>query len=346
MRTREGSGAWATRGARLPAPRGPLSDWLVDVLAERTTAGPPDAALRAPEPFGADLQLALYTCYELHYRSFAGVPAEREWDLGVLAFRAALERTFLAALRDAVPGVADPQEALAQLLVDPVDGGGVAGRLQETGLRWQMREYLVHRSLYHLKEADPHAWVIPRLTGSIKAALVAVEYDEFGGGRGERVHQQLFADLMAGLDLDPRYLHYLDAVPAPMLAVVNLMSLLGLHRALRGGLVGHFAAAEISTPPSAKRMVEALRRMDAPAQCIEYYTEHIEADAVHEQVMRHDVLAALCRAEPELVPDVVLGIEATVLVEDRLAAHLLHAWDHDSSSLLLPLPDAPNGPRE
>src|SRR5256885_5091677 len=31
-------------------------------------------------------------------------------------------------------------------------------------------------------------------------------------------------------------------------------------------------------------------RLDAPEACRLFYTEHIEADAVHEQVMRHDVL--------------------------------------------------------
>ncbi len=36
-------------------------------------------------------------------------------------------------------------------------------------------------------EADPHAWVLPRLWGRAKAAMAAVEYDEFGGGRAERV---------------------------------------------------------------------------------------------------------------------------------------------------------------
>jgi hypothetical protein len=126
----------------------------------------------------------------------------------------------------------------------------------------------VHRSIYHLKEADPHAGAIPRLAGQAKASLVAVEFDEFGGGHADRMHAQLFADLMDAAGLHPGYLHYLDSVPAPAIAIVNLMSLFGLHRALRGALIGHFAAAEITTAPSAYRMSQALHRL--------------EADAVHE----------------------------------------------------------------
>ena len=104
----------------------------------------------------------------------------------------------------------------------------------------QLREYVVHRSLYHLKEADPQAWVIPRLDGQTKASFVSVEHDEYGAGRGERLHAHLFAEMMAALDLDPTYGRYLDTVPAVALATVNAMSMFGLHRSLRGALVGHF----------------------------------------------------------------------------------------------------------
>src|SRR5690606_11768159 len=50
------------------------------------------------------------------------------------------------------------------------------------------------------------------------------------------------------------------------------------------------------------------------------------ADAVHEQVLRHDVIGGLLEDEPELAADVVFGVQATGLLEDRLAAHLLDAW--------------------
>jgi pyrroloquinoline quinone (PQQ) biosynthesis protein C len=226
-----------------------------------------------------------------------------------------------------------------------VDAGGVADHLRDRGTWPQMREYLAHRSIYHLKEADPHAWVIPRLRGRAKAALVAVEFDEFGGGRAERVHAQLFADLLLAAGLTPAYLGYLDAVPAVSIAVVNLMSMFGLHRSLRGALVGHFAAAEISTAPSADKLARALRRLDAPPACLRFFTEHIEADAVHEQVMRHDVVGDLVEQEPGLAADVVFGVQATELLESRLADQLLGAWRPGRSSLRQPLPPPPEPPR-
>jgi hypothetical protein len=119
-----------------------------------------------------------------------------------------------------------------------------------------------------------------------------------------------------------------------VLATVNMMSLFGLHRRWRGALVGHFTAAEITTGPSAQRMDEALARLGADPACRLFYTEHIEAGAVHEQVMRHDVVGDLLDREPDLAADVVFGIQATELLEAHLGEHLLTNWQAGRSVLL------------
>ncbi|WP_439678809.1 iron-containing redox enzyme family protein [Embleya sp. MST-111070] len=327
----------------LPTPRGPLSRAVLAALAEpagtgvRVPAGADPDADSGADGFGEDLQFALYACYELHYRAFAGVDPRWEWDPDLLRLRARLEKSFLCALRENVDADGGVDDALAPLLIEPLDGTGVSRHLLERGDLEQFREYVVHRSLYHLKEADPQAWLIPRLTGRAKAGVVTVEFDEYGGGRAERMHARLFADLMRGLGLDPAYGFYLDRVPTPMLAVVNLMSLFGLHRAHRGMAVGQFAAIEIGSPPGAARLAAALERLNvADPACALFYTEHVEADAVHEQLMRREVVAALLEHEPDLEDDVVFGIRAGGVVEDRLAAHLLTAWNEGRSSLRPP----------
>lgn len=321
----------------LPLPRGPLSAAVVSALRDEPGRPTLPVDIGDPDPYGDDLQLTLQTCYELHYRGFTDAAPDWEWDPDLLRLRAALEQRFLTALRADVPGRGrdtDVAGTLDELLVEPVHGTGPSHWLRDEGTWTQMREYFALRSIYHLKEADPHVWVIPRLHGQPKAALVAVEYDEFGGGRAENLHAKLYADLLDGAGLSSEYLHYQDQAPAAMLAVVNLMSMFGLHRSLRGALVGHFAAAEISTAPSAKNIVTALQRFDADERCVRFYTEHIEADAVHEQVMRHDVVDALLKDEPDLAADVVLGIQATELVEARFGEHVLQAWRAGESALL------------
>jgi hypothetical protein len=315
--------------AQLPEPRGPLSAAVVELLR-----GGAEPRAVAADPFGEDLAVALHTCYELHYQGFEGVDPDWEWSPALLGFRRELERIFERALRESVSAGDDVTAVLDELLVEPVPGEGVSHFLRDKGEAWQLREYVVHRSIYHHKEADPHAWVIPRLCGQAKAALVAVEFDEFGGGHGERVHSRLFADLLAAAGLSPVYLHYLDRAPACALATVNMMSLFGLHRRLRGAMVGHFAAAEITTAPSAARMVKAIERLGGDPY---FFAEHVEADAVHEQVLRHDVLGDLLAREPDLAADVVFGIRATEFLEARFGEHVLTAWREGKTSLRKPL---------
>ncbi|MGV0741542.1 iron-containing redox enzyme family protein [Mycolicibacterium sp. XJ870] len=328
---------------RLPDAHGPVSATVIEQLRGRAPHNhlePVWVPLRDSDPLGIDVQLALYVCYELHYRGFAGVDSAWEWTAGLLHLRSQLERLFLAAIRAEV-GVIPPDvtatDEMDRLSVEPADGTGPSYHLRDRGTWEQMQEYFVHRSLYHLKEGDPHAWLIPRLAGQAKASFVAVEFDEYGGGRGSQVHQQLFADLLAAADLDCSYLGYLNAVPAESLAVVNLMSLFGLHRRLRGAAAGHFAATEITSPPGSQRLVAALERLAAPEACVRFYREHVEADAVHEQVVRLDVIGDLVAREPDLDADVVFGIRAFDAMEGRLADHLMKSWTDERSSLCRPL---------
>ncbi|MFF1594255.1 iron-containing redox enzyme family protein [Streptomyces sp. NPDC058286] len=326
----------------LPSPRGEVSRRVITALGSPALLAHAHEAAEVTDPYGEDLQLALYVLYELHYQGFRGVDDEREWDPPLLALRGTLERRFLDALRADAPPGADAEQTLSDLLIEPVghDDTSVSHHLQRDGELWQFREYAALRSLYHLKEADPHAWVIPRLYGRAKAAMAAIEYDEFGAGRPDEIHAQLFAELMQDLDLETAYGHYLDATPAPALATVNLMSLFGLHRALRGALVGHFATVEVTSSPGSRRLATALRRLGAGAAAQRFYDEHVEADAVHEQVVRRDVIGGLLDAEPHLDADVAFGVRATGYLEDRLAKLLLTSWRQGRTALRLPLPAA------
>jgi hypothetical protein len=143
-----------TRG--LPVPRGPLSATVVTALAQSPSSEQlPLADVDHADPYGEDLTLALYTCYELHYRGFDGVDPLWEWEPELLRLRAMMERAFLTALRSDTDGGDDVTAALDALLREPVPGNGVSHYLRDAAQWWHMREYIVHRSVYHLKEADP-----------------------------------------------------------------------------------------------------------------------------------------------------------------------------------------------
>ncbi|MGY1724672.1 iron-containing redox enzyme family protein [Blastococcus sp. SYSU DS0533] len=328
---------------RLPEPRGPLSDTLARDLSTRSDLS--SATLERAErldvdPAGAladdDLQLSLAVCYELHYRGFDGVPDDWEWHPGLLGLRAVLERAHLAALRGLVGEVAvtgDPIDQQLTALIAADDGPSLSAYMAKQGTLEQWREHLVLRSVYHLKEADPHTFAVPRLSGRAKAAMVEIQADEYGGGSAERMHSELFAGLMRDLGLDPAYGALWDEAPAVAFASVNTMSMFGLHRRWRGAALGHLATVEMTSSEPSRRYSAGLRRLGFDERTTVFYDEHVEADAVHEQIASVDMCGSLVAAEPELVPDVLFGAASSLAMDGLAAQHLLGAWEAGASGL-------------
>jgi hypothetical protein len=114
------------------------------------------------------------------------------------------------------------------------------------------------------------------------------------------------------------------------------MSLCGLHRELRGALVGQFAVVELTSSPGSQRLSQAMRRLGCTPAATAFYDEHIEADAVHEQLIRTDVLAPLLADEPGLATDIVFGMRAATFLAERTEGHLLAQWRGQRSSLRVP----------
>ncbi len=321
--------------SRPPNARGPLSACLLAHLSH-----PPHELPRLPTVVGnvchdEDAMLALYLAYELHYRGFAGIDEGWEWEPSLIRERTRLERAFERGLRGAiVVGDIAPAKVTAELqALTTGDGPSLSQWFSDQGSLDQLREFAIHRSAYQLKEADPHTWAIPRLRGRAKAALVEIQYGEYGDGHAELMHATLFANTMRALGLDPTYGAYIDRIPAVTLATVNLMSLFGLHRRWRGALIGHLALFEMSSVAPMQRYADTLRRLGiedgAP-----FYDAHVEADVLHRKIALHDMAGALAIDEPGLAHDIVFGARALERVEADFSEHLLRAWSAGHSSLL------------
>lgn len=117
--------------------------------------------------------------------------------------------------------------AIAEL-VEAGGGPSLSTYMATEGTIDDMREFAIHRSAYHLKEADPHTWALPRLDGRAKAALIEMEFDEYGLGEQAAMHSELFAETLRSLGLDPTYGSYIEQLPGSTLATVNLVSMFGL----------------------------------------------------------------------------------------------------------------------
>jgi len=331
---------------KLPRPRGPVSAALISALAVTPHELDPAIAgdfTAADALSDEDLQLTLFVAYELAYRGWDGVDDEWEWHPGLIGLRTAAEARFETALKALVAAYGDtvPAElsatSIARTLVamtGPDGGPSLSKYLRGRATRAQFREFAAHRSVYHLREADPHTFAIPRLGGAAKAALIEIQIDEYGGGRVNRMHQEMFKATMTALELDTTYGAYVDVAPALTLASNNLMSLFGLHRRRRGALLGHLAAYEMTSTAPNRAYADGLRRLGGAADATRFYDEHVEADAVHEQVAAYDMCGAFCVAEPERAADVLFGARCALALDSLWAAAVLACWDRGESSLL------------
>jgi hypothetical protein len=320
---------------QLPEPRGPLTRALRADLAGGTvlsaqTLDLAEEAARSADPLAdEDLQLGLATCYELHYRGFDGVADDWEWDPQLLRLRGLLEQAHTGALHALVGPLAvtgEPIDRQLTALIAADDSPSLSSYLSRTGTLEQWREYLTVRSVYHLKEGDPHTFAVPRLGGRTKAAMVEIQADEYGGGAAERMHSELFAALLRDLGLAPGYGALWDEAPAVAFASVNTMSLFGLHRRWRAAAVGHLTAVEMTSSEPSRRYSAGLRRLGFDERTTVFYDEHVEADAVHEQIAAVDMCGSLVAESPELAGDVLFGAGCALAVDGLAARQLLDAW--------------------
>ncbi|HEX8497403.1 MAG TPA: iron-containing redox enzyme family protein [Actinomycetales bacterium] len=341
--------------------RGPLSAALLQALAGAPTTGHPgdddspaitslvslaSAARATARPAAEvladdDLQLTLYLAYELHYGGLPGVDDGWEWEPALITARRDLEAVLERALRERHEPVLTTPSALPRTLFSMAaadSGPSLAGYVARHATVEQVAEVLVLRSPYQLKEGDPQTFAIPRLHGRSKAALVEIQGDEYGGGHVDRMHATLFRNSMRALGLDDTPNGYLDLVPAVVLASHNALSLFALNRRLRGALCGHLAVFEMTSSLPAKRWVSGMQRLGLPTQASEFFDEHIEADAVHEQIAAHDLCGALVRDEPALLDDVLLGASTCLTMDALVSEHVLSSWERGSSALRAALP--------
>ena len=306
---------------KLPDARGPLSTAVNDYLLGQRSALP---ATVSDVMDDGDRALALWTLFELHYRGFADVDPDLEWDPDLLRLRSSLEADLEAALRADFESWGGPRD-VAGMLQHFEDRPGVSGYVRDDATEADVLHILRQRSVYHLKESDPHCFVLPRLDAAPKAALAELQYDELGGGRPERVHSQLFADALDGAGLDSSYGAYVNEALTSTLTTNNALSMLCLRRRLRHAACGHLAAFEATSSLPCAAIVRGLRRLGLDPRVARYYDEHVEADAVHEQLAWHEICGRLVATDPTAADDVRFGVYVCLELESRNAAEILES---------------------
>jgi hypothetical protein len=311
----------------LPRPRGPLSQWVLERCTrstDRPSPGPPADGL------GEDEQLAMYLCYETH---FAGAPqAVRAlaWDPPLIELRRELDASFVDDLTRVLPpsvaGAAVDIVTALRAQIEADEAPSLSRYMERHGQLDEMRQFVLHRSAYQLKEGDGHTYAIPQFHGRAKQILVEIQAGEYGTDvPGRLMHRDLFAATMRALGLDDRPNAYLDELPASALMISNLISMFGLNPRWRGALAGQLAVFEMTSVVPMGRYSRGLLRMGASEEARRFYDVHVMADAEHE-LMVGELVRELLRDEADLRHDVMFGARAALAVERIFADGLLRCW--------------------
>lgn len=315
----------------LPAPRGPVTQSLFRRL--RTGSGMVHTRIPAAVLGDEDVQLALHVIYELSYRGYVDVDAAMECDAAVLDLCRRIEQAMEQELRAAVPDPPADADALLRDIASRTDGPSLSGYMVDQPDLQRFREFAIHRSAYQLKEADPHSWALPRLSGRAKSAMVEIQSDEYGRGVPGAAHAEIFAVTMESLDLDATYGHYIDQLPATTLATGNLIGLLGRQRRLLPALIGHLALFEMTSTGPMARYSDALEQLGVGPEGRAFFDVHVEADAYHEVLALTDLVGGYLEDEPDAGSEISFGALALMHVEGAFSSHLLDCFGAGRTSL-------------
>lgn len=330
--------------------RGPISSALLKVLnsspaeSQEMLASLPDSIREVSANsqnliYDDDLQLSLLILQSLHYGSLLPADDAWEWNPTMTEARNIIENEFEKQLRLDVslpPLPAPDAESVSKALfalTSPQPGPSQARYIAKEAKHEEIIEFVILRSVYTLKEADPQTWAIPRLEGRAKAALVEIQTDEYGAGRKERMHSEIFARLMRSLGLDSTYGAYLDLVPAITIASFTMMGLFGMNRRLRGAMAGHYAAYEMTSSLPNRLLGDGFRRFGYGSDVTDYFDEHVEADAIHEQIAGRDLAGGVVEGDSSFLTDVMFGANASLTIDGWAGERALNRWQQGQSAL-------------
>jgi hypothetical protein len=332
------------------AARGPLSARLMGLLSRPATTASSDTALQGAVGDALlttrsvlhddDIQLCLLVLHGLHYVSFATVEEGWEWQPSLAGARRAVESAFEAELRRIVPRSVVPEARVSAVgaaltaVVREIRAPDFAGYMAKSATREQLSEYLIHRSVSAVLEPDVHAWAIPHFVGNAKVALAGIQARGYGDGHLSRTHSAVFVDTMQAAGLDPGYGRYMDSVPAITLASLNMGSMFGFNRRLRGAFAGHLASAEMTMSSTRNRMYgNGFRRAGYGTAATAYFDLQASRRAVHESIAAYEVAGALAEEQPALLRDIIFGADAYLAVNGSLEDQMLDAWTAGKSFL-------------
>jgi hypothetical protein len=224
---------------RLPAARGPLSNFVIEHL-RRAPHKLPGLLAPVDDPLrGDDFHLSLFCSFQVQGRSFDDVADLWQWNASLVDFRAGLERRFETAL------ALSSEPAAAPNGLPTVEGTTSQDRvhapaavLARSGSPEQLEELLRHRALMNATVADTWPLLLPRTPAAGRSAIV-----RFGGS--VTVTEDAVIDELSGVSL----------------ARANVLWVLASNRSHGAALAGALAVVESVTARADRDLAAAARRL-------------------------------------------------------------------------------------
>lgn len=125
----------------------------------------------------------------------------------------------------------------------------------------QFRTIIREYAIDGLTEATAMFAIVPRLRGTVQAAVMRILIDEFGCGNPQRVHAELYRQLLLELGLSDDLRDYLETVNEESLAFVNLYHYFTKRAPQVDLYLGALAYTEMIIPTSFTSFAAACQRL-------------------------------------------------------------------------------------
>lgn len=124
-------------------------------------------------------------------------------------------------------------------------------------------------------------------------------WDEMGQGNPARTHVQLYRDLLEYLQIEDSPERFVDALGWEGLSGYNLLLYFAFNRREYFRSIGALAITELSDPDQYAKLLAGCRRIgtDQPS-VLDYYSEHVEVDALHGDGWIDNVIVPVLRRYP------------------------------------------------
>lgn len=185
----------------------------------------------------------------------------------------------------------------------------------------EMKAFVLADAPLNFRFFDALVLSMSQYLDSVKAEMSRHVWEEGGQGGIARTHTQQFLRTLSSLALTwDRTPGWTDWRP---FAGYNLHFCLGLARRHYFKAVGSLAMPELFDARRDRAIVRGFERLGFVAERdIEFYWNHMTADEEHGPAWLHGVVEPIVRAQPEAIPDLVLGAALRMAAMRQFNAYL------------------------